>query len=82
MIFVSYPIGVLPVSSRDCGMAAVDAGSSGLFEDERRRRMLSVNPVYIPRNWILHEAIVDAEQDNFQKVFYTQIYMYFDKPTG
>ncbi|KAF9796652.1 hypothetical protein SFRURICE_012745 [Spodoptera frugiperda] len=60
--------GVLPVNSRDCGVAAVDAGSSGLFEDERRRRMLSVNPVYVPRNWLLHEAIVDAEQDDYRKV--------------
>lgn len=39
-----------------------------MFEDERRRRMLSVNPVYVPRNWLLHEAIVDAENDNFDKV--------------
>lgn len=30
--------------------------------------MLSVNPVYIPRNWLLQEAIVDAEKDDFQKV--------------
>lgn len=47
---------------------AVDASSVGLFEDERRRRMLSVNPVYVPRNWLMHEAIVDAEKDDFQKV--------------
>lgn len=40
----------------------------GLFEDERRRRMLSVNPVYIPRNWLLHEAILDAEKEDFEKV--------------
>lgn len=52
----------------DCGVTAVDASSSGLFEDERRRRMLSANPVYVPRNWLLHEAIVDAEQDDYQKV--------------
>lgn len=58
------------MNSRDCGVAAVDAGSSGLFEDERRRRMLSVNPVYVPRNWLLHEAIVDAEQDDYRKVDY------------
>lgn len=56
------------MNSRDCGVAAVDGNSSGLFEDERRRRMMSVNPVYIPRNWLLHEAIVDAEQDDYQKV--------------
>ncbi|XP_052757662.1 protein adenylyltransferase SelO, mitochondrial-like [Galleria mellonella] len=47
---------------------AVNASSASLFEDERRRRMLSVNPVYIPRNWLLQEAIVDAEKDDFQKV--------------
>ncbi|KAF9406016.1 hypothetical protein HW555_013463, partial [Spodoptera exigua] len=60
--------GVLPVNSRDCTVTAVDASSSGMFEDERRRRMLSVNPVYVPRNWLLHEAIVDAEQDDYRKV--------------
>ncbi|XP_045503767.1 protein adenylyltransferase SelO-like [Colias croceus] len=47
---------------------AVDASSVGMFEDERRRRMLSVNPVYVPRNWMLHEAIFDAERDDFGKV--------------
>ncbi|XP_059054832.1 protein adenylyltransferase SelO-like isoform X2 [Achroia grisella] len=47
---------------------AVDANSLGLFEDERRRRMCSVNPVYVPRNWLLQEAIADAEKDDFQKV--------------
>ncbi|CAG5047238.1 unnamed protein product [Parnassius apollo] len=47
---------------------AVDAGSLGMFEDERRRRMLNVNPIYVPRNWLLHEAIQDAEMDNFEKV--------------
>lgn len=46
----------------------VDASSLGMFEDERRRRMLSVNPVYVPRNWLIHEAILDAEMDNFDKV--------------
>lgn len=46
----------------------VDASSVGRFEDERRRRMLSVNPAYVPRNWLLQEAIVDAERDDFQKV--------------
>lgn len=46
----------------------VDASSAGLFEDERRRRMHSVNPVYIPRNWMLQEAITDAEKDDFTKV--------------
>ncbi|CAK1590002.1 unnamed protein product [Parnassius mnemosyne] len=47
---------------------AVDAGSLGTFEDERRRRMLNVNPVYVPRNWLLHEAIQDAEMNDFGKV--------------
>ncbi|XP_053616858.1 protein adenylyltransferase SelO-like isoform X1 [Plodia interpunctella] len=47
---------------------AVDASSCGMFEDERRRRMLSVNPAYVPRNWLLHEAILDAEKEDFQKV--------------
>lgn len=47
---------------------SVDASSVGMFEDERRRRMLSVNPAYIPRNWLLQEAIVDAEKDDFEKV--------------
>lgn len=46
----------------------MDASSLGMFEDERRRRMLSVNPVYVPRNWLIHEAILDAEMDNFDKV--------------
>ncbi|XP_026333829.1 uncharacterized protein LOC113240676 [Hyposmocoma kahamanoa] len=37
-------------------------------EDVRRNRMLKVNPVYVPRNWILQEAIADAEKNNFEKV--------------
>lgn len=37
-------------------------------EDERRARMSKVNPVYVPRNWILQEAIVDAEKYDFEKV--------------
>ncbi|PZC83439.1 hypothetical protein B5X24_HaOG207422 [Helicoverpa armigera] len=37
-------------------------------EDERRERMVRVNPVYVPRNWILEEAIKDAENNNFEKV--------------
>ncbi|XP_068623598.1 protein adenylyltransferase SelO-like [Battus philenor] len=49
---------------------AVDASSLGVFEDERRKRMLSVNPVYVPRNWLIQEAILDAEMDNFDKVRY------------
>ncbi|XP_045521889.1 protein adenylyltransferase SelO, mitochondrial-like [Pieris brassicae] len=47
---------------------AVDTSSLGVFEDERRRRMLSVNPVYVPRNWMIHEAVLDAERDDFEKV--------------
>ncbi|KAL4718394.1 hypothetical protein ACJJTC_011806 [Scirpophaga incertulas] len=46
----------------------VSTGSFGMFEEERRRRMIAVNPVYVPRNWMLHEAILDAERDNFEKV--------------
>lgn len=37
-------------------------------EDVRRSRMLQVNPMYVPRNWILQEAIADAEKNNFEKV--------------
>ncbi|XP_022831668.1 uncharacterized protein LOC111360079 [Spodoptera litura] len=37
-------------------------------EEERRRRMVAVNPVYVPRNWILEEAIKDAENNDFEKV--------------
>ncbi|XP_072934134.1 protein adenylyltransferase SelO-like [Epargyreus clarus] len=47
---------------------AVDASSVGVFEDERRRRMLGANPAYVPRSWLLHEAILDAERDDFGKV--------------
>ncbi|XP_063628971.1 protein adenylyltransferase SelO-like [Cydia splendana] len=46
---------------------AVDASSVGVFEDERRRRMLSVNPAYVPRNWLLQEAVNDAEKNDFRK---------------
>ncbi|XP_061723132.1 protein adenylyltransferase SelO-like isoform X2 [Cydia pomonella] len=46
---------------------AVDASTIGVFEDERRRRMLSVNPVYVPRNWMLQEAVSDAEKNDFRK---------------
>ncbi|XP_013146983.1 PREDICTED: UPF0061 protein Pfl01_0444-like [Papilio polytes] len=34
----------------------------------RRDRMLKVNPLYIPSNWILQEAIADAEKNDFAKV--------------
>ncbi|XP_047032887.1 protein adenylyltransferase SelO-like [Helicoverpa zea] len=37
-------------------------------EEERRERMVRVNPVYVPRNWILEEAIKDAENNYFEKV--------------
>lgn len=37
-------------------------------EEERRERMVRVNPVYVPRNWILEEAIKDAENNDFEKV--------------
>ncbi|XP_045454023.1 protein adenylyltransferase SelO-like [Melitaea cinxia] len=37
-------------------------------EQSRRSRMLKVNPLYVPRNWILQEAIVDAENNDFHKV--------------
>ncbi|XP_063388405.1 protein adenylyltransferase SelO-like [Cydia fagiglandana] len=46
---------------------AVDASSAGVFEDERRRRMLGVNPAYVPRNWLLQEAVNDAEKNDFRK---------------
>lgn len=37
-------------------------------EQSRRSRMLKVNPLYVPRNWILQEAIADAENNDFNKV--------------
>jgi uncharacterized protein YdiU (UPF0061 family) len=30
--------------------------------------MLAVNPAYVPRNWMLQEAIADAERNDFEKV--------------
>ncbi|XP_046964205.1 protein adenylyltransferase SelO-like [Vanessa cardui] len=36
--------------------------------EDRRTRMMKVNPVYVPRNWILQEAIADAEKNDFYKV--------------
>lgn len=47
---------------------AVNANSDGLFKDERRNRMLSVNPQYVPRNWLIQEAVADAERNDFKKV--------------
>ncbi|OWR55093.1 hypothetical protein KGM_207108 [Danaus plexippus plexippus] len=37
-------------------------------EDERVKHMLKVNPLYVPRNWMLQEAIKDAENNDFNKV--------------
>ncbi|XP_045521888.1 protein adenylyltransferase SelO-like [Pieris brassicae] len=37
-------------------------------DEERRARMVRVNPLYVPRNWILQEAIADAEKNDFKKV--------------
>ncbi|GBP89729.1 UPF0061 protein xcc-b100_1894 [Eumeta japonica] len=42
--------------------------SEGVTEEERRARMSTVNPAYVPRNWMLQEAIADAENDDFKKV--------------
>ncbi|CAG5047236.1 unnamed protein product [Parnassius apollo] len=37
-------------------------------DENRRTRMLKVNPLYVPSNWILQEAIADAEKNDFGKV--------------
>ncbi|XP_072934141.1 protein adenylyltransferase SelO-like [Epargyreus clarus] len=37
-------------------------------EEVRKSRMLVVNPLYVPRNWMLQEAIADAEKDDYHKV--------------
>ncbi|KAG7303241.1 hypothetical protein JYU34_011708 [Plutella xylostella] len=37
-------------------------------ESERRARMCRVNPLYVPRNWLMQEAIADAEKNDFEKV--------------
>ncbi|CAH0713463.1 unnamed protein product, partial [Brenthis ino] len=37
-------------------------------EEDRRRRMLKANPLYVPRNWLLQDAIADAENNDFHKV--------------
>ncbi|CAH0758459.1 unnamed protein product [Diatraea saccharalis] len=47
-------------------------------EEDRRLRMSQVNPVYIPRNWMLQEAIADAENNDFQKVRF--LLKIFEKP--
>ncbi|KAI5634205.1 hypothetical protein NE865_13075 [Phthorimaea operculella] len=40
----------------------------GVSEETRRSRMLSANPAYVPRNWLMQEAIADAENNDFEKV--------------
>ncbi|XP_038215311.1 protein adenylyltransferase SelO-like [Zerene cesonia] len=37
-------------------------------DETRKARMVKVNPLYVPRNWILQEAIADAEKNDFRKV--------------
>ncbi|XP_069357014.1 protein adenylyltransferase SelO-like isoform X2 [Maniola hyperantus] len=37
-------------------------------EESRRQRMSKVNPLYVPRNWMLQEAIADADNNDFHKV--------------
>lgn len=47
-------------------------------EVDRVALMESCNPVYVPRNWMLEEAIADAEENRFEKVrFLLQL---FQKP--
>lgn len=41
---------------------------SAVRDEERRARMAKVNPLYVPRSWILQEAIADAEKNDFKKV--------------
>ncbi|XP_047999671.1 protein adenylyltransferase SelO-like [Leguminivora glycinivorella] len=43
-------------------------GKENVSEEERRSRMSAVNPVYVPRNWMMQEAIADAENNDFTKV--------------
>lgn len=45
--------------------------------------MVAVNPVYVPRNWILEEAIKDAENNDFEKVtlFYPKVENLHDAPS-
>ncbi|CAG9558928.1 unnamed protein product [Danaus chrysippus] len=47
---------------------SVDSSSSCVFSVERVRRMRLVNPAYVPRTWLIHEAIQDAERDDFTKL--------------
>lgn len=42
--------------------------AENVSEEQRCARMVKVNPVYVPRNWILQEAIADAEKNDFDKV--------------
>ncbi|XP_023938029.1 protein adenylyltransferase SelO [Bicyclus anynana] len=37
-------------------------------EPTRRQRATRVNPLYVPRNWMMQEAIADAEKNDFYKV--------------
>ncbi|XP_060806719.1 protein adenylyltransferase SelO [Amyelois transitella] len=47
-------------------------------EEERTSRMCKANPVYVPRNWIMQEAINDAENNDFEKVRF--LLKLFEKP--
>ncbi|KAJ8711252.1 hypothetical protein PYW07_008494 [Mythimna separata] len=47
---------------------SIRLNKENLSEDERIAQMIKVNPVYVPRNWILEEAIKDAENNDFEKV--------------
>ncbi|CAG4931698.1 unnamed protein product [Colias eurytheme] len=42
--------------------------TENVSDEKRKERMLKVNPLYVPRNWILQEAIADAEKNDFKKV--------------
>ncbi|XP_045503763.1 protein adenylyltransferase SelO, mitochondrial-like [Colias croceus] len=42
--------------------------TENVTDEKRKERMLKVNPLYVPRNWILQEAIADAEKNDFKKV--------------
>lgn len=47
-------------------------------EEDRLARMVKVNPVYVPRNWILQEAINDAEKNDFEKVCVVTYFLKID----
>ncbi|XP_059054830.1 protein adenylyltransferase SelO-like [Achroia grisella] len=42
--------------------------AENVSEELRSARMLKVNPLYVPKNWIMEEAIADAEKNDFEKV--------------